>query len=77
MPISAAAASSIAKLPAIDNHRRPTSVIAMPTASANGIGRRSVYMPTAGCSSEAVTCWVIPISPTCAKVSANDDLSSG
>ena len=38
----AAAASSIANVPATDSNSRPTSVNPMPTTSAYGVGRRSV-----------------------------------
>ena len=49
----------------------------MPTTSEYGIGRRSVYIPTSGCSSDAVSCSVSVIRPTCEKFSCNDAFSSG
>ena len=49
----------------------------MPMTSEYGIGRRSVYNPTSGCSTEAVSCWASVISPTCAKLSENAAFSIG
>ena len=39
----------------VDSSSSPTSVNAMPTTSEYGVGRRSVYRPTSGCSSDAVS----------------------
>ncbi len=66
-PYVAAAASS----------SRPASEKVIPMTSEYGIGRRSVYSPTSGCSRDAVNCSVNVIRPTCAKVNANDAFSIG
>src|SRR5689334_1434030 len=77
MPIRPAATSSASNVPAADSSRTPTSVNVMPTTSAYGVGRRSVYRPTSGCSSDAVSCSVNVISPTCVNDSANAALNIG
>ena len=55
VPTRAAATSTVAKLGATDSSSRPHSVEPMPKASECGLGCRSVYRPTSGCSSEAVS----------------------
>src|SRR5689334_5945415 len=77
MPIRPAATSKASNVPAADSSRTPTSVNVMPTTSAYGVGRRSVYRPTSGCSSDAVSCSVNVISPTCVNDSANAALNIG
>ena len=62
---------------ATDSSSSPTSVNAMPKTSEYGIGRRSVYIPTSGCSSDAVSCSVSVISPICEKFSRSDTFSRG
>ena len=47
-----------AKLPAHRQPDSPTAVNPMPTTSEYGVGRRSVTVPTAGCSSDDVICCV-------------------
>ena len=55
VPTSAAASSSMGKLGATASRIRPHRVKLMPSGSEYGIGRRSVNMPTNGCSSDAVS----------------------
>jgi hypothetical protein len=63
-------ASRIApKLGARASSTSPTSVALIPTGSEYGVGRRSVYSPTAGCNKDAVSCEVSAISPICPKSS--------
>jgi hypothetical protein len=64
MPISKAAERMTPKVGAAASSSRPTSVNAMPMTSEYGIGRRSVYNPTSGCSTEAVSCCASVINPT-------------
>ena len=64
-PTRPAARRIVASVPATDNSIKPTRENAMPPTSEYGIGRRSVYIPTTGCSSEAVNCSVNAIKPTC------------
>ena len=49
----------------------------MPMASENGSGRRSVYRPTSGWSSEAVNWNARVMSPIWVKVRAYDSFSTG
>ncbi len=55
MPTKAAASSTTAKLGANASSTNPDSVDAMPNGSEYGCGRRSVYRPTSGWSSDAVS----------------------
>ena len=77
MPIRPAASSSMAKLPAVASRATPPSVTHIPAGSRKGIGRRSVYRPIQGCSSEAVHWKVSVIRPIWVKLSANSSLSNG
>ena len=45
----------VVKLPTTENSNNPNSVTPIPKASEYGSGRRSVYTPMSGCSSDAVT----------------------
>jgi hypothetical protein len=76
-PISPTASRIAPSVLAIDSSSRPDSENTIPATSEYGIGRRSVYIPTSGCSSDAVSCSVNVISPICEKLSCSDDLSSG
>src|SRR5450830_1730450 len=55
VPTSAAATSSTPKFGATDSSSKPHKVEPMPMASEYGLGCLSVYSPTSGCNSEAVT----------------------
>jgi hypothetical protein len=77
MPISSAAVRIAANVGARARSSSPTSENAIPITSEYGIGRRSVYRPTSGCSTDAVNCCVSVIRPTCAKLSANAAFSIG
>ena len=50
-----ATTSSIGYVGAVDSSSRPTSVKVMPMGNEKGSGRRSVYRPTTGCSTDAVS----------------------
>ena len=77
MPIRPAATRSAANVEAAESISTPASVNAMPPTSEYGIGRRSVYRPMTGCSSDAVSCSVSVIRPTCVNESANASLNIG
>src|SRR3954454_24925939 len=49
----------------------------MPVATAYGLGRRSAYMPTNGCSNAPVSCSTSVMSPICPKSSAKFRLRMG
>ena len=63
IPTSATAASTTAKLGADAIRISPTMVNVIPTGKEYGVGRWSVYRPTNGCKSDAVSCEVSVISP--------------
>src|ERR1017187_2570399 len=63
IPTSATAASTTAKLGAEAIRISPTMVNVIPTGKEYGVGRWSVYRPTTGCKSDAVSCEVSVISP--------------
>ena len=63
MPINAAAASTAPKCSDTASKHQAASVNDMPIASDCGSGRRSVYEPITGCSSEAVSWLTSVISP--------------
>ena len=67
-PTSDAATSSQPKLPATDSSSSPTRLHPIPTGKENGTGRRSVYSPTTGCSSDAVSWNASVMAPICAKL---------
>ena len=63
IPTIATAARTIAKVGADAIRISPTMVNVIPIGSEYGVGRWSVYKPTSGCSSDAVSCEVSVISP--------------
>ena len=67
IPTSATAARTIAKVGAEEMAISPTMVNVIPTGREYGVGRWSVYSPTRGCKSDAVSCEVSVISPICPK----------
>ena len=69
-PTSAAASRMAGKLSAADSSNRPDRVTPIPIASENGSGRRSVYSPTSGWRSDAVTWNARVMSPTWVNVRA-------
>ena len=67
VPTTAAASSNRPKVGATASSPVPASVKHIPTASAYGIGLRSVYSPMNGCRRLATTWYTSEISPICPK----------
>ena len=77
MPTKAAASSTVEKFGANASKTSPHSVEVMPSGSEYGAGRRSVYSPTRGWNSDAVSWYVSVIRPICPKLSWNSPLRIG
>ena len=75
--MSAAAPSTASKRGPNPSSNIPPSVNAMPVASEYGCGRRSVYAPMTGCSSDAVIWLTSVMSPICLKLRPNVNFSIG
>ena len=70
-PTHAAAITSSQYCPTHASISSPTSVKPIPTLSERGCGFRSVYHPTSGCSSDAVSWKAKASSPTCVKLAGS------